>query len=493
MPNLGALSSEQMESRDTHGIFAERVRTAMTERSNGTPRIVQVRVPVSGNVRPIDWVRSQDASEQVYWAPRRFSVSSDGGSCSNGGPESDDPSGRTVAGVGAADVLERSARPSGTNQLQRELTDRFACANEHIRYYGGVRFDASHQSGRETADNRWTSFGTYRFVLPRFELWRTEDALTLACNLVLPRDGTRKEAILDSIDQLSFPETSDTASLPPLRGRTNCPEKEGWTRMVNWALDAISTSRLDKVVLAREVALDLGAPVNPFHLLQRLQEATPGCFHFAFSPREAGTFLGASPERLFRCRGGRVITEAVAGTGERGETPEEDAMHRENLLNSTKERREHEFVEDAIRSILEDLCTSVRVPEQPSDFVLARGRHLYSRLSGRLDADRSPVDVLRRLHPTPAVGGVPTTAALKAISQQEPFDRGWYGGPVGWIGPEQGEFAVAIRSGTVQDAQLTLYSGAGIVEGSEPEQEWNEIEQKIGDFAAVMGLASCCA
>lgn len=263
--------------------------------------------------------------------------------------------------------------------------------------------------------------------------------------------------------------------------------------MVTWALDAISTGRLDKVVLAREVALELGAPVNPFRLLQRLQEATPGCFHFAFSPREAGTFLGASPERLFRCRDGRVITEAVAGTGERGDTPEEDAILRENLLNSTKDRREHEFVEDAIRSILDDLCTSVRVPEEPSDLVLPRGRHLYSRLSGRLNTDRSPVDVLQRLHPTPAVGGVPTAGALRAISEQEPFDRGWYGGPVGWIGPDEGEFAVAIRSGIVQNTQLTLYSGAGIVEGSDPEQEWKEIEQKIGDFAAVMGLAGCFA
>lgn len=95
---------------------------------------------------------------------------------------------------------------------------------------------------------------------------------------------------------------------------------------------------------------------------------------------------------------------------------------------------------------------------------------------------------MRALHPTPAVGGCPTEPALTAIRELEHFDRGWYAGPVGWIGSHGAEFAVALRCGLVRNSALSLYSGAGIVDGSEPEDEWAEIEQKIDDFVKVFGL-----
>jgi Isochorismate synthase len=182
------------------------------------------------------------------------------------------------------------------------------------------------------------------------------------------------------------------------------------------------------------------------------------------------------------------MSEAVAGTRGRGDTPEADAALRDELMDSPKERREHAFVQEAIRDELDRLCTSVEAPEAPSDLALAQGRHLHARLTGTLRSGTSTLDLLDALHPTPAVGGVPTDAALGAIRTQEPFDRGWYAGPVGWIGADAAEFAVAIRSGLVRDDRLALFSGAGIVDGSEPEREWDEIEQKIGDFASILGL-----
>ena len=178
----------------------------------------------------------------------------------------------------------------------------------------------------------------------------------------------------------------------------------------------------------------------------------------------------------------------MAGTRSRGDSARADAVLRDELLGSEKDRREHAFVEQAIRDRLAALCTSVRQNETTSELRLARGRHLRSQLEGRLRDRVTTIDVLCALHPTPAVGGVPTDHACRAIREQEPFVRGWYAGPVGWIGAEAAEFAVAIRSGLVRGNQLALYSGAGLVEGSVPEQEWNEIEQKISDFAAVLDL-----
>jgi len=183
------------------------------------------------------------------------------------------------------------------------------------------------------------------------------------------------------------------------------------------------------------------------------------------------------------------VSEAVAGTRPRGETKAEDAALREELLQSLKERREHAFVEDAIRADLESVCTTVQSPEATDELALARGRHLHSRIQGTLHADTHTADLLKRLPPTPAVGGVPTDNAVAAIRAQEPFDRGWYAGPVGWVGRDTAEFAVALRAGLVEDNQIALFSGAGIVDGSTPDREWEEIEQKIGDFAAIMGVA----
>jgi menaquinone-specific isochorismate synthase len=107
---------------------------------------------------------------------------------------------------------------------------------------------------------------------------------------------------------------------------------------------------------------------------------------------------------------------------------------------------------------------------------------------GTLQEGVSDAEVLDALHPTPAVGGYPRVEAFEEIRDLEPFDRGWYAGPVGWIGADSAEFAVGIRSGLVSGRKLSLFSGAGIVAGSTAEDEWTEIEQKIDDFTRIFGL-----
>lgn len=447
--------------------LADEVRGVLEGRTNGTARIARVEVPFPQDVDPIGWVQGQSGGEAAYWSSR------------NG----DAP----VATVGAADVVESTERPIDYDSLRHRLGSRLARTGSAARYYGGLRFDAAHPGEQDDGAEGWSPFGTYRFVLPRFELRSRDDGTTLACNLVLPRDASHG-TVIETIQGLSFPDRSGAGTLAQPFGRTDVPDRTGWTEMVRWALAAIAERSLDKVVLARRVALELGAPLDPFVVLEHLKDATPACFHFAVRPAEGPTFLGASPERLFRQEGGHVVSEAVAGTRKRGDTPEADAALRDELMDSPKERREHAFVQEAIRDALEGLCASVDAPETPSDLALARGRHLHSRLTGRLRDETSPLDLLDALHPTPAVGGVPTGEALAAIRTQEPFDRGWYAGPVGWIGADAAEFAVAIRSGLVQDDRLALFSGAGIVDGSDPGREWDEIEQKIGDFASILGL-----
>jgi menaquinone-specific isochorismate synthase len=455
-------------AEEVRAALSTHVRQAVRSGKRASPSLERVSVSVPESIRPIDWIRAQSLSEAIYWSGRGEA--------------------RTVAAVGAADVVSSTRAPVNYEALGERLDDRLGATAPAVRYYGGLRFDAAQPQAADRPDRRWAPFGTYRFVLPRFELVQAGDELRLVCNLVPSHDGDRLESILASIEGLALPVPENRTPLPRPYHREDVPDREGWTQMIRWALEAVGGDALDKVVLARRVALALGDSMDPLLVLSHLEAATPGCYHFAVRPAEGPAFVGASPERLFRRAGRSVVSEAVAGTRPRGETEAEDAALREELLQSPKERREHAFVEDAVRADLERVCTAVQSPEATDELALARGRHLHSRIQGTLRSDTRTTDLLETLHPTPAVGGVPTDNAVAAIRAQEPFDRGWYAGPVGWIGRDAAEFAVALRAGLVEENQIALFSGAGIVEGSTPDREWEEIEQKIGDFAAIMGV-----
>ncbi|HEX8386295.1 MAG TPA: isochorismate synthase, partial [Rubricoccaceae bacterium] len=222
--------------------------------------------------------------------------------------------------------------------------------------------------------------------------------------------------------------------------------------------------------------------------------ATPRCFHVLVAPDGGSAFVAATPERLFRLDGRRLQTEAVAGTRPRAAHDADDDRLLGELMASEKDGREHAFVRDAIVERLGPLADRVRVDGAPTAMTLALGRHLRTGIEADLAPTTSALDVLRALHPTPAVGGTPREAAREAIGHLEPFDRGLYAGAVGWIGRdaeggEAAEFAVGIRSALVRGRAVSLYSGAGIVAGSDPAAEWAEIEHKIGDFVRVLGTA----
>lgn len=444
--------------------LAARVRDRLAHPAGRTPLLVRVAVTVDA-MDPFAWLQAQSATPKLYWARR-------GGAAA-------------TAAVGAADVVGGTDASVDWPAIEETLQARLAASHDpDLRYYGGLAFDAA-----QPLDDGWQAFGTHRFVLPRFELRTTGRATKLVCNLVLPRDATCKDRVLAQIERLAGPVGVERTPLPAATARTDVPDRAAWQRMMAWALDAFAQEQLSKVVLARRSTFDFVDVLDPVALLQQLHAATSNCFHFLFQPADGLAFLGASPERLFRRANGVVQAEAVAGTRSRGDSARADAALRDELLASEKDRREHAFVETAIRDRLTALCTSVQQAAGTSELRLARGRHLCSRLEGALRDGTTTFDVLRALHPTPAVGGVPTVGAYRAIHEQEPFERGWYAGPVGWIGAEAAEFAVAIRSGLVRGSRLALYSGAGIVTGSVPEQEWDEVEQKISDFAAVLDLA----
>lgn len=449
----------------TRLLLRERVDRALSgvAEITGAPRVERVEVP-AGRVDPVRWLFVQEALPRMYWSGR------------DDGPE--------VAVAGSADLIYGGPEDYGSLQGRLSAVPELAAGDPRIRYYGGLRFDP----GTLPADE-WRAFGAFRFVLPRFELVVEGEEATLVCNLFLPRDAGHRGEILEQIDLLPMPEADTEAPELPLPvSRTDTPDYEGWKRNVEWSLSAFAGTSLEKVVLARRAEFEFAGEPDATALFERLKAVTPGCSYFYVEPEAGAAFIGASPERLFRREGPVVRSEAVAGTRPRSDSAEADAGLRDELLGSEKDLAEHGYVRRSIRETLAALCESLEVDEATSEMKLARGRHLVSRMRGVLREGVGDADLLRALHPTPAVGGYPKAGALAAIPALEPFDRGLYAGPVGWIGGAGAEFAVGIRSGLVRGERVALFSGAGIVAGSTPEGEWAEIEQKIGDFTKVFGL-----
>jgi isochorismate synthase len=210
------------------------------------------------------------------------------------------------------------------------------------------------------------------------------------------------------------------------------------------------------------------------------------CTVFAM-PVPAGTFFGASPELLVARHGRRVTCHPLAGTVPRGTTARADADAQRRLAASEKEHEEHRYVVDDVAAVLGPFCEELTVPPEPSLVAFRSVAHLGTRIIGRLARPMPVLELLERLHPTPAVGGTPRDAALAAIAEGEPDDRGYWAGPVGWTDATgDGEWMIGIRSALAGAGPagshrqvLTVRAGAGIVAGSDPDAEAAETNVKL--------------
>jgi isochorismate synthase len=256
---------------------------------------------------------------------------------------------------------------------------------------------------------------------------------------------------------------------------------EPYVGRVERILDAIREGRLQKVVLAREVHVSAGSPIDPVAWLVALRERFPNCTLFAVGEGDA-VFLGASPERLVRAQGDLVETAALAGTAPRGASRPADHALGEALRDSSKNGAEHAIVVRHLQTVLADCCDDVEVASEPVLLKTRTVQHLCTEIRARRRA-AAPVSLLElvgRLHPTPAVGGAPREAALQWLAEHEALDRGWFAGPVGFLQSDGGgEFAVALRSALARGRSATAWAGAGIVARSRPAAEFTETELKL--------------
>ncbi|WP_444935835.1 isochorismate synthase [Microbulbifer sp. JMSA004] len=339
---------------------------------------------------------------------------------------------------------------------------------------GGFAFDCQKDSS-----TLWQDFPSGVLTLPELALYCDEDRSYLVmnfivtsqtdCNRVAEQVKARWQAILS---RNSGSSANDNLLLGESDFNSSNEHQTAWQQRVVGAVESIKRNEFQKVVLARSESLS--ADCCPGSILGYLQESYPDAYIFAFS-RGKSCFLGASPERLAAGKDGRISTVALAGSAPRGKDPATDYKLGISLLDSDKDRFEHDLVVQHLLSILRKYCHSVAEPEPPQLCKLKQIQHLLTPLEGLVKDGVNLLDILSDLHPSAAVGGLPRKKALKYIRENEDLDRGWYAGPVGWLNAEgEGEFAVALRSALITPGKVTLFAGCGLVEASLPAHEYRE-------------------
>ncbi len=259
---------------------------------------------------------------------------------------------------------------------------------------------------------------------------------------------------------------------------------DGYLRAVGSAVGRIRDHELSKVVLARDMVATLPAGADLRRVVGDLALGYPDCWTFAIDG-----FVGSSPETLVGVTGGAVRARVLAGSAARGTDASSDQDSATALATSTKDLDEHEFAVQSVLRSLRPHSPNVMAGEQPFALKLPNLWHLASDVDGDLVDGSTALDLVGALHPTAAVAGTPTSVALEAIAELEPFDRGRYAGPVGWVGANgDGEWAVAVRSAqTSPDGVVTAYAGAGIVADSVPERELVETRLKFRPIVEAFG------
>lgn len=340
-------------------------------------------------------------------------------------------------------------------------------------------------------DEVWSGFPSSALALPAVEVIRDAGFTSLSI-VAEPGDARLSERIVSATeivrDALPVATPQPLAPTPHATSVGGTLESE-YRAMVDRIVAGIRAGDFAKVVAARRVDVRFDGPVHAESVLRSLAFGYPRCVRFAWrwrgDDRAVRTFVGATPERLLRVSGRTLETEALAGTVEAA-----NGAAAEALLASAKDRGEHELVVDYLRDALHDVCDTLDIDAEPSVRRLRNVLHLRTGVRGVLREGIDAFALLQRLHPTPAVGGLPALPARAWIREHEATPRGAYAAPIGWI-DEQGdaEFAVAIRSAVLRDRQAHLYAGAGIVRDSDAAMEYRETAIKLRAMGEALGLS----
>ena len=399
----------------------------------------------ASKITPIDWLDAQPLFPKFYWQSR------------NGEEE--------VVALGQVCTFSEPA-PA------------YKVIKGEQRIWGGRSFDGGTAKNPDCV----VSF----FFLPQVELYRQGEKWFLAVNLGTDREDTIRT--LESLVLHVSPLTPVDASVGAI---DHCPGFSQWQSLVDDSLQRIEQDEFKKVVLARKSTITPNLPISAAQLLKQSTLSNNRSFHFLFSVTENNSFIGSTPERLYLRDGLQLETEALAGTIGRGDSKEQDLELADWLVHDEKNLAENQYVVDDIIECLTPHSRTIEVQENARLVCLRNVQHLRRRLHVSLQEGVNGVHLLGALQPTAAVAGLPREEAMNYILDNEPFQRGWYAGSMGYISHQRAEFCVAIRSAQFTGEKIQLYAGAGILPGSDAAFEWQELDRKMATLLGLFKDDSC--
>jgi menaquinone-specific isochorismate synthase len=444
---------------------------AVQEPSAVEKRLVSVSVPLEG-VDPAVLLRLGEGGPRGFWARE----------------------GRWFAHIGTAASVEVSSAEGGSDRFGKVWTEAraiFSCSWKDPqsqvnppspRLFGGFSFSDDHRPEEE-----WEHFPSAQFILPELEMVGGEVNGILTLRRLQPpspdpvrcRRDLREElvSVRDTLATSLSGSASAGACIPATRSET---DREAWAGMVERALSDFSSGDLSKVVMARTLTASFEGTMDPVDVALNLWKENPGSHVFLFEPTPGHILLGAAPETVATVAGGLFRATAVAGSIPRGDSTEEREAFAAELLTSEKDRREHRVCVEDMVARLAGLSHDIQAQPEPHVLTLSAIQHLETAITANLHPNETVISALRALHPTPAVCGFPRDQALNLLRSEEPFQRGWYAGPVGWFDNDgNGVFVPALRSAVGSGREWRLFAGAGIVAGSDSSREWAETQIKF--------------
>ncbi|MEZ5278554.1 MAG: isochorismate synthase [Opitutaceae bacterium] len=408
-----------------------------------------------------------------------------------------------LAGAEAVIMREFSGRERfrDAQRFIRATFDRTIATGDLDSPPAGPRFFCSFSFA--DGDDPASPFPPATVFVPRWQVVRMGDRFSAVANCLVEVDSDL-EALAGRIWRAHgrFRTFGETSPRDPAGSRPDVPSiagtawdpvdvgpPGGYAASVIRALSDIEAGLYRKIVLARAVDLKTETDLHPLAALNRLRVSYPDCFSFSVANGRGQSFIGATPERLVSLSGRRIRTEALAGSARRGNTALEDAIQVRHLLRSEKDLREQRLVMESIRRRLGNLGIQIDETMRVGVLQLSNVQHLHTPIEAELPDGLDLLRLVEELHPTPAVGGTPRDAACRRIAELEPFSRGLYAGPLGWIDADgNGEFVVAIRSALIDGSKARAYAGAGIVEGSDAEREYGETSLKLRALLDNLGV-----
>ncbi len=342
---------------------------------------------------------------------------------------------------------------------------------------GGFSFSDRKKTSSNSDAMTWSEFPSGLLVLPEITLQRRGTRAWISAVIPTSVSARSAEEIVREVIAC-LDDGSREFWMSSKDSQVTSNRDDLFQRLVKYAVTEVESGKLAKVVAARSALVETTA--DPWRVLDVLRRRYPSCAVYGVF-RRSSVFVGASPELLVGLQSGKVTSHALAGTVDRGIDALADAELEDQLRYDPKELAEHQYVVQGLRRALHESGVTLDSPSQIEIVKLANVQHLSSSVSGHVPNSTGVLDLVDAVHPTPAVAGLPRTAALEWLAENERLDRGWYAGPIGWMDSAlDGSFRVALRCALLEDGRARLFAGAGIVAGSRPDRELAETSAKLG-------------